>query len=532
MPDGTAAGADGAVGAARPSTDGRSHGARRPPPVLRGGGAGGGDAASGRCLGRSGRCLGRRPPGHGGPSGDRGRRRLGTAMTARSGARPQRWPRQPATSPDGRPASLLLVAIVLVVARPGGHGLRVRLRGFRFDQVPKVNVPHLSRRRSGAAVQRAAHRLGLPGRGPNGRPAPSAAWRPDGGQRSDVVKICTSCRPPGRPASCRSPGTPWWPWPATPPTRAVQPHQHDLRQRPRPARADHPEQLRHPHQPRGPGGLRRVRGGGQRRRRHLHGLPLPGQGRLLGSQHHPDGCQLLNGIQALAVARSRHYQYYEDGEWQYDRTSDFGRIQRQDAFLRALIDQAKTKYNPLTLNAFVGSVRPGPDDRFDLHRQRPASAWPSEFHGFSSNALQTATLPTYLRSSYEFAVAGRRPLRPAAPGRPGDRPVPRRPPPTPADDPAARPRRWSRRRRPPRRDATEHATGWRVHPVDVSRVGDHHHDRHQLRPDALPAADAGTPHRVRADPPDSTAGPASRAAGDAAQAVGDLVEALGSGCSS
>jgi LCP family protein required for cell wall assembly len=30
---------------------------------------------------------------------------------------------------------------------------------------------------------------------------------------------------------------------------------------------------------------------------------------------HHTGCQLLSGIQALSVARSRHYQYYEDGQW-------------------------------------------------------------------------------------------------------------------------------------------------------------------------------------------------------------------------
>src|ERR1039458_1758831 len=41
--------------------------------------------------------------------------------------------------------------------------------------------------------------------------------------------------------------------------------------------------------------------------------------------HHP-GCQLLNGFMALAVARSRHYQYEVNGVWNYDGTSDFGRI--------------------------------------------------------------------------------------------------------------------------------------------------------------------------------------------------------------
>ena len=43
----------------------------------------------------------------------------------------------------------------------------------------------------------------------------------------------------------------------------------------------------------------------------------------------------------------------------YDGTSDFGRIQRQNAFLKALINQAEKQYNPLTLNAFIGSVVQG-----------------------------------------------------------------------------------------------------------------------------------------------------------------------------
>ncbi len=105
------------------------------------------------------------------------------------------------------------------------------------------------------------------------------------------------------------------------------------------------------------------------------------------------GCQLINGTQALAVARSRHYQYYENGYWQYDGTSDFGRIQRQGAFLRALINSAKGKYNPLTLNSFISSLPQGIviDDQFSLNELIGLAA---AFHSFSSSALVTQTLPT------------------------------------------------------------------------------------------------------------------------------------------
>jgi len=105
------------------------------------------------------------------------------------------------------------------------------------------------------------------------------------------------------------------------------------------------------------------------------------------------GCQLINGTQALAVARSRHYQYDESGYWQYDGTSDFGRIQRQGAFLRALINSAKGKYNPLTLNSFISSLPQGIviDDQFSLNELIGLAA---AFHSFSSSALVTQTLPT------------------------------------------------------------------------------------------------------------------------------------------
>jgi LCP family protein required for cell wall assembly len=88
-------------------------------------------------------------------------------------------------------------------------------------------------------------------------------------------------------------------------------------------------------------------------------FPYPAKDAYSGLDITTPGCQLLNGAQALAVARSRHYQYYANGYWQYDGTSDFGRIQRQDVFLKSLIQSAKSKVNPLTVNAFIGSLHEG-----------------------------------------------------------------------------------------------------------------------------------------------------------------------------
>jgi LCP family protein required for cell wall assembly len=134
-------------------------------------------------------------------------------------------------------------------------------------------------------------------------------------------------------------------------------------------------------------------------------FPVPARDVYTGLDITTPGCQHLNGGYSLAVARSRHYEYYQDGYWQTDGTSDFGRIQRQNAFLKALINQAETRYNPLTINAFIGSVVQGVtiDNTFttagliDLAR---------EFHSFSSASLATATLPTYSEGSNTFAGLG------------------------------------------------------------------------------------------------------------------------------
>jgi polyisoprenyl-teichoic acid--peptidoglycan teichoic acid transferase len=112
------------------------------------------------------------------------------------------------------------------------------------------------------------------------------------------------------------------------------------------------------------------------------------------------GCQLLGGAQALAVARSRHYQYYANGEWQYDGTSDFGRIERQDAFLRALITAVKSKEtNPVALAKFAGSLHKGLeiDDGFSAGELIGLA---ETYHSFDGGELAAQTLPTENSSAF------------------------------------------------------------------------------------------------------------------------------------
>jgi LCP family protein required for cell wall assembly len=79
------------------------------------------------------------------------------------------------------------------------------------------------------------------------------------------------------------------------------------------------------------------------------------------------GCFVLDGTQALAYARSRHYQEYVDGEWHTDPTSDLGRSKRQRDFvnrcLQATLAQLKT--NPFRAGDLVAAI--GDAIRIDEH---------------------------------------------------------------------------------------------------------------------------------------------------------------------
>jgi LCP family protein required for cell wall assembly len=130
------------------------------------------------------------------------------------------------------------------------------------------------------------------------------------------------------------------------------------------------------------------------------------------------GCQLINGFEALAVARSRHYYYALNGHpvwpnrkdfatmtdsaindellndgFTYDPTSDFGRIDRQTSFLRAMFERVKSKLDdPFAMNGFLSNLPKGItiDSTFSL---RELIGLALKFHGYNSNAMQTYTMP-------------------------------------------------------------------------------------------------------------------------------------------
>jgi LCP family protein required for cell wall assembly len=106
------------------------------------------------------------------------------------------------------------------------------------------------------------------------------------------------------------------------------------------------------------------------------------------------GCQLVMGAQALALVRSRHLEYEKNGYWEDDPGSDWSRIQRQDAFFRALAPKLKgVATSPAGLNDLVGALTKNVVIDKSLTEGALLSIAQS-LHGASAASLGTETLPT------------------------------------------------------------------------------------------------------------------------------------------
>jgi LCP family protein required for cell wall assembly len=125
------------------------------------------------------------------------------------------------------------------------------------------------------------------------------------------------------------------------------------------------------------------------------------------------GCRRLDGQQALALARSRFFQYRDpDGTWHYDPGFDLGRIRRQQTFLRVLAAKALSQglANPLRANAFASSLV------HSLTRDKGLSIGQvgrlaGEFRSFNPDQLASQTIPTTVAVHQGSTV-----LRPDDPG--------------------------------------------------------------------------------------------------------------------
>ena len=107
------------------------------------------------------------------------------------------------------------------------------------------------------------------------------------------------------------------------------------------------------------------------------------------------GCQTVNGATALALVRSRHLYYFKGGSWNYDGMSDWSRIQRQQAFFRAVLNKANSEFpNLLAINSFLHAT--ASDLQVDSgFGSREMISLAMGFRGVASSNLATEVLPTY-----------------------------------------------------------------------------------------------------------------------------------------
>ena len=145
-----------------------------------------------------------------------------------------------------------------------------------------------------------------------------------------------------------------------------------------------------------PGRLRRLPGPrrrGRRRRRCTSRRPRATPAPC--STSTPPAASRLDGHQALAYVRSRHFQYYEDGRWRTDPSGDLGRISRQQDFIIRALHRAVAQgaRNPLTLDRLVdaGLATVTVDD---LLTADDIISLGRAFRSFDPSSLDTYALPT------------------------------------------------------------------------------------------------------------------------------------------
>ena len=105
------------------------------------------------------------------------------------------------------------------------------------------------------------------------------------------------------------------------------------------------------------------------------------------------GCHILDGVQALAYARSRHYEEFRDEQWNEDPASDLGRTKRQQQFVNLALQTAldRIKVDPFAAGRLVTAIGSSlrVDDELD-----PISA-ASSLRSAVDSGIATYSLPVF-----------------------------------------------------------------------------------------------------------------------------------------
>jgi polyisoprenyl-teichoic acid--peptidoglycan teichoic acid transferase len=107
------------------------------------------------------------------------------------------------------------------------------------------------------------------------------------------------------------------------------------------------------------------------------------------------GCITLDADQALAFARSRYFEINEGNGWKSDPSSDYGRISRQQTFIKAALKRAVARgvRNPFTLTQLIGVAQKNVTLDDQLTTQNLIDLG-TQFRNFDPESLEVFTPPT------------------------------------------------------------------------------------------------------------------------------------------
>ncbi|HET9260287.1 MAG TPA: LCP family protein [Acidimicrobiia bacterium] len=105
------------------------------------------------------------------------------------------------------------------------------------------------------------------------------------------------------------------------------------------------------------------------------------------------GTGTLNGEEALAYARARHYQEYRDGSWQSVEANDIGRTGRQQQVMKALIASLKSPSSVAEAGSIASTMSNHMTIDSNLANESvPSMVW--DYKGIITGSIDGETLPT------------------------------------------------------------------------------------------------------------------------------------------
>jgi polyisoprenyl-teichoic acid--peptidoglycan teichoic acid transferase len=121
------------------------------------------------------------------------------------------------------------------------------------------------------------------------------------------------------------------------------------------------------------------------------------------------GCHVLDGSQALAFARGRKLEYFEDGKWREDGSGDLGRSSRQQYFIRRLASTAVSRFDVTNIGTIDRVLTAGGQNLTKDHTVSPTDllSLATTFRSLAPEQIVGHALPVYdFRTSGGAAVLG------------------------------------------------------------------------------------------------------------------------------